>query len=220
MHQAPKVASLRLAVAAGYALGVLSLAYAVVLAVGLFTLPSPGHQIQDPWFTLMEMLILAITPTMVAFTVGLHAVASAERKSFALLSVIFMSMCAVLTCSVHFTVLTLSRQPAFAAAEWTPLVFSFAWPSAAYAVDILAWDVFFPLGALFAALAVQVTGPERLARSLFLGSAGLAFLGLAGVPLANMNIRNIGIIGYVVLFPIAAVQLARIFRRADHQRAA
>lgn len=159
----------------------------------------------------MEILILAIAPTMVAFTVDLHTMAPAERKSFALLGVVFMSMCAVLTCSVHSAVLTLSRQPAFAGTEWAPPVFSSAWPSVVYALDILAWDVFFPLGALFTAFAVQVTGHQRLARGLLFGSAGLAFLGLAGVPLANMNIRNIGIIEYVVLLPIAAVLLAGSF---------
>ena len=41
----------------------------------------------------------------------------------------------------------------------------------------------------------------------------LAFIGLAGIPLENMNIRNIGIIGYVVLFPVAAVLLALLSRR-------
>ena len=217
MRQTTKPVSIRLVVTAGHALAALCLVYAAVLAVGLLTLPSADQQIQNPWFTLMEILILAIAPTMVAFTVGLHAFASAERKPFAMLSVVFMSMCAVLTCSVHFAVLTLSRQPAFAAAEWAPLALSFAWPSVVYALDILAWDIFFPLGALFAAFAVQATGPGRLARSLLFGSAGLAFIGLAGAPLANMYIRNIGIIGYVVLFPIAAVLLAGTFKRARSQ---
>ncbi len=218
MRKATKPASLFLAAATGHALAALCMAYAVVLAVGLLTLPSLDHPIQNPWFTVMEILILGIAPMMVAVTVGVHGFASAEYKSFALLGVVFMSMCAVLTCSVHFAVLTLSRQPEFAAAEWEPLVFSFTWPSVVYALDILAWDFFFPIGAMFAALAVRVTGPERLARGLLFGSSGLAFLGLAGVPLANMNIRNIGIIGYVVLFPIAAVMLSVAFKHGDSRR--
>ena len=52
---------------------------------------------------------------------------------------------------VHFCVLTLSRQPEFVGRPWESLVFTFAWPSVVYAVDILAWDVFFPLSVLFAA---------------------------------------------------------------------
>ncbi len=124
-----------------------------------------------------------------------------------------MSMCAVVTCCVHFAVLTLSREPTFTAATWTPLVFAFQWPSVVYALDILAWDLFFPLAALSAAGAVHGVGLAGLARGLLLGSAALAFVGLAGIPMVNMNIRNIGIIGYVVLFPIAAVMLAIVFKR-------
>ena len=47
-----------------------------------------------------------------------------------------------LTCTVHFVILTLSRQPEFAEQSWLPLVLSFKWPSVVYALDILGWDVF------------------------------------------------------------------------------
>jgi hypothetical protein len=210
----------RFGVIAGAAVAVLCLVYASVLSVGLLTLPSPGHQIQQPWFTLMETLIVAISPAMVALTVALHSWAPQERRSLALASVAFMSMCAVVTCAVHFAILTLSRQSAFTGQAWSRLVFSFQWPSLAYALDILAWDVFFPLAALFAAAAVQGPGLARATRQLLLASSVLAFSGLAGVPLANMQLRNIGIIGYAVLFPIAATMLALLFRRASGQSAA
>lgn len=213
LHQAFTTTSSRLGVAAGAAVAVLCLAYAVVLAAGLLTLPSPDQQIQDPWFTIMELLIIAIAPVMVAYTVALHDWVPLGRKSTALLSVVFMSMCAVVTCSVHFAVLFLSREPAFADALWSGLVFSFTWPSVAYALDILAWDFFFPLAALFAALSVQGTELSGLVRWLLFASAGLAFVGLLGLPLANMSVRNIGIIGYTVLFPIAAALSAVLFCR-------
>jgi hypothetical protein len=38
--------------------------------------------------------------------------------------------------------------------------------------------------------------------------------------MVNMNIRNIGIIGYVVLFPIATVMLAIVFKREAARGAA
>ena len=205
---------------AGIAVAVLCVAYAAVLAVGLHTLPSPDQPIENPWFTLMELLILAIAPAMVAFTVGLHAWAPSERKALALLGVLFMSMCAVVTCSVHFAVLSLSRTPSFSNLDGSALVFSFRWPSVVYALDILAWDFFFPLAALFAALAVPGAGRARLAKGLLFASAALAFAGLAGVPLDNMSIRNIGIVGYVVLFPMASVLLASVFRSAPGGSAA
>ena len=104
----------RIAIAAAIAVALLCLVYAAVLAVGLLSLPSSQHQIQDPWFTLREVLIMAIAPAMVVFTVGLHAHAMPADKPFAAAACAFMAMCAVLTCSVHFSVLTLSRAPGFA----------------------------------------------------------------------------------------------------------
>jgi hypothetical protein len=209
-----------LGVVTGTAVAVLCLAYAVVLSVGLLTLPSSDQQIQDPWFTIMELLIIGIAPVMLAFTVALHAWVPPSRKAIALLSVVFMSMCAVVTCSVHFAVLFLSREPAFTADVWARLVFSFTWPSVAYALDILAWDVFFPLAALFSALCIQGAGLAGLVRGLLLASAGFALFGLLGVPLANMSVRNIGIVGYAVLFPTAAALSAVVFYRAGGQSAA
>jgi hypothetical protein len=162
----------------------------------------------------MEILIIGISPSMVALTVALHAWAPMGRKSLALASVAFMSMSAAVTCTLHFAILSLGSQPAFAGEPWARLVFSFEWPSIAYALDILAWDVFFPLAALFAAATVQGAGLASMVRGLLFASAALAFLGLAGVALANMQVRNIGIIGYAVLFPIAAALLAKLFREA------
>lgn len=207
-------ASLRMGALAGLAVAVLSLAYAVILALGLLTLPAPDQPIQNPWFTLLELLILAISPAMVALMVAFHARAPAEGKAMAVLGIVFMGMCAVLTCSVHFAVLTLSPRPAFAAGDWPSLVFAFRWPSVVYALDILAWDVFFPLAALCAACSVRGAGLVAVVRGLLFASAGFAFAGLAGVPLADMNVRNIGILGYAVLFPIAAALSALVFRRA------
>ena len=214
MPDAPAPIARRIGVAAGVAVALLCLAYASVLTAGLVTLPSPDQQIQEPWFTLMEVLIITIAPAMITLTVALHAWAPKQRKSLALAAVAFMSMCAVITCGVHFAVLTLSGQPAFAGREWATMVFSFEWPSVAYALDILAWDFFFPLAALFAAATIQGAGLAAAVRRLLFASAALAFIGLVGVPLASMQIRNIGIIGYAVLFPIAAAFMAGLFHQS------
>ena len=52
---------------------------------------------------------------------------------------------------------------AFAGQSWLPLFLSFKWPSVAYALDILAWDVFFAFSMFFAA---PVFGGSRLAASI------------------------------------------------------
>ena len=206
-----------LGVASGSAVALLCMAYAVVLALGLLLLPSPDQQIQQPWFFLMELLILGIAPAMVAVSVGIHAWAPAADKALALASVAFMSMSAVLTCAVHFCILALGSQPAFASEPWAHRVFSFEWPSIAYALDILAWDFFFPLGAYFAGLAVHGEGLQRKIRYGLFASAALAFLGLLGVPMANMQVRNVGIIGYAFVYPVACGLLAALFYRTRNQ---
>lgn len=203
----------RIGVAAAGAVAFLCLCYAMVLALGLLSLPSPTHQIQEPWFTFMELLIVLIAPAMVVLMLALHAWVSEPYRVFAMGAIAFMSMCAALTCAVHFAILTLSRQPAFGGQAWAREVFAFRWPSVAYALDILAWDLFFPIAALFAARSIQGPGLARVVRCLMYLSAALAFVALAGVPLANMQVRNIGIIGYAVLFPVAAALMVRIFRR-------
>jgi hypothetical protein len=44
---------------------VLSVGYGVPLAVGLLTLETPDSPIAEPWFSLVEVLILLSTPMMV-----------------------------------------------------------------------------------------------------------------------------------------------------------
>lgn len=185
--------------------------YAAVTITGLATLPSPDVQIQDPWFTLMELLILLMIPSLVVLGAALHHWVPTEKRVFSLASLIFLSGLVVVTALVHFPVLTLSRLPAFTG---YPQVFSFTWPSVVYAADILAWDVFFPLMALAAAAALPWTGPARMAGWLLIASAILAFFGLLGVPFADMRIRNIGIVGYALVYPAALVPLAIAFRRS------
>lgn len=203
----------------GATVAALSVAYVAVLAIGVATLPSPEHPIQQPWITLMELLILGIAPAMVLLAVAVHAVAVPAHKPLVLAGVLFFVMCAALTCAVHLCILLLARHPAFAAEPWQALVFGFRWPSVVYTLDILAWDIFFPFGALLLACGVSGGGLAGRARGLLVASAVLAFAGLVGVPLANMQLRNIGIVGYAVLFPVAAAILALVFHRARRPHA-
>jgi hypothetical protein len=190
----------------------LSVVYAIPLTVGLLTLPSKGAPIANPWFSMMEVLILLSAPFMVTLSVCIHLLAPAARRPFSLASLVFMGMAAVVTCSVHLTILTLSHQPAIANLPWTPSLLSFTWPSVPYALDILAWDFFFPLSVLLAAI---VFGGSRLTnaiRVLLFVSGLVSLVGLFGPALGNMDIRSIGIVGYAVVFPIAVVLMARLFR--------
>ena len=153
----------RLGIVSAVAVVVLLLAYALTLSIGLLTLESPQQPIGDPMFSILEILIILIMPAMVALMVAVHAWAPERVKSLSLTAVVFMGLLATVTCSLHFVILTLSQQAAFADQPWWPLIMSFTWPSVAYAVDILAWDIFFPLSMLFAA---PVFGGRRLANDV------------------------------------------------------
>ncbi len=204
----------RLGLIAAVTTAVLIVAYAVTLAFGFASLASPDQQIGDPMFTILEVLILALMPAMVALMVAVHAWAPARLKALSMTSLVFTALLAVITCGLHFVVLTLSRQEVFTDQSWLPLVLSFKWPSVVYALDILAWDVFFALAVLFAA---PLFGGSRLARwvrAVLTTSGVLALAGLAGVVTGDMQLRNIGIVGYVGVFLVAAVLLGVLFRRA------
>jgi hypothetical protein len=197
----------------------LMVVYAITLVAGLVSLQSPQQPIGNPLFAILEILIILMMPFMVALMVAVHAWASPQTKTFSLMALVFMAVIAGLTCSVHFVILTVSRQAAFAGQSWLPLFLEFRWPSVVYALDILAWDVFFPLSVLSAA---PVFGGSRLATSirvLLIASGVLALGGLSGVIVGDMQLRNIGIVGYVGVFPVAAVLLAILFYRATPEAA-
>ena len=110
-------------------------------------------------------------------------------------------------------ILTVVCQPAFRDIPWLPLLLSFKWPSVSYALDILAWDVFFPLSVLFAAPVFSGGRLAKLIRALLIVSGVLALGGLSGVIIGDMRLRNIGVLGYVGVFPVVAVLLTILFHR-------
>src|SRR5215216_2829947 len=138
---------------------------------------------------------------------------------FGLRSVIFMSLLAGVTCSLHFCILTLSRQHEFTGQSWLPLVLSFEWPSVAYALDILAWDIFFALSMLFAAPAFSGSRLAAWICVLMIASGVLSLASLSGVVAGDMQLRNIGIVGYVEVFLVVAALLAVLFYRTTPQEA-
>jgi hypothetical protein len=207
--------SRRLGLYAAIATALLIVAYAITLSIGLASLKSPHDQIGEPMFTMLEILIIAMMPAMVAVMVAVHAWAPAKVKSLSLIAVIFMSLVAALTCTLHFTVLTISHQPVFAEQPWASLFFSFTWPSLAYAIDITAWDIFFPISILFAAMVFSGSRLANWVRWTMVVSGILSFAGLLGVAYSNMQLRNIGIVGYVGIFLVADVLLVFLFQEQE-----
>jgi hypothetical protein len=204
---------------AAWSVFALSVVYAVTTILGLLSLKSPQDPIGDPYFTIMELLKILLAPLLVVTMVAVHAYAPREVKAYSLIALVFMVIMAGITSSLHFVILTVSRQIEAAGLTTASLFFSFKWPSVAYALDILAWDWFFALSILFAALAFIRAGLETATRYVMIVCGVLSLVGLLGVPLAIMNVeywfnvRNIGVIGYALVSPAAFLLLGIIFGR-------
>ena len=199
----------RLGISSAVATAVLIVIYDITLVAGLLTLPSQDDPIGDPLFTILEILIILMTPVMVALMVAVHAWTAPETKTFSLLGLVFMVLFAGLTSSVHFVILTLGHQPQYAGLPWL----EFRWPSVVYALDIMAWDVLFALAVFSVAPVFRGSRLTTWTRALMIASGVLAVGGLSGVVANDMQLRNIGIIGYALVFPAASTLIAILFHR-------
>lgn len=199
-----------------FALFFLGIIYIVITTIGLLSLKSQLDPISDPWFSMMEILILIMAPLMAVLMAEIHAYASLDVKVLSLIALIFMSIVACITCGVHFLVLFVSRQiQALTGLEWLSYIFSFKWPSVIYALDILAWDLFFALAMFFAAPVFKGDRLKSTVRVLMIVSGVLCLAGLLGPIFGNMLIRDIGIVGYGVVFPFICLLLVKVFNQAE-----
>lgn len=173
--------------------------YALVTAAGLVRLPGPAEQIGQPYFALMECLILLNAPLMAISLAAVHYTVEHRYKIFSLVSVCCSFMMTAITSGVHFVIIashgTYTKE--------YPSLFSFKWPSAVYALDILAWDWFYALAMLFGAVVFRHGRLQRSIQAVMLISGLFSLTGLAGVASGNMQVRNAGIIGYGVAGPFA-----------------
>lgn len=205
--------------AAAWSVFVLGVVYALVTALGFLSLESPQDPIGDPYITIMRLLIIPLAALYVVTMVTVHAYARPAVKVYSLIALVFMIVLATITTSVHFVGLTVGPRLEATGLSWVPLVVSFEWPSIVYALDILAWDWFFALSILFVVPVFR--GGSRLERwvwILLLVSGLLSLAGLIGVPLSDMQVRNIGVVGYAVVAPVAFLLIGIVFGRTQPLR--
>ena len=203
----------RLGVISAIVVIILLIVYSITLIIGFMSLKSQSDQIGDPMFSILEILIITMMPAIVVLFVSLYAWTPENVKIFSLISLIFMSLLAGVTMSLHFVILSVSRHYMFSKLEWIPLFTSFTWPSVAYALDILAWDVLYSLSMLFGALSFSGSRLKLWIRISMVTSGVLALAGLSGVVVGDMMLRNIGIVGYVPVFLVVLVLFTLLFCR-------
>lgn len=191
--------------------------YAATTLLGLLSIKSPLDPIGDPFFTLMEILTLLIAPLMAISMIAVHFHASKDDKAYSLTALLFMFIMAGITSCVHFVILSVGRHPFVDEIPGISFFIAFRWPSVVYALDILAWDWFFALSVLFAAPVFRGERLEKTVRTLMIIAGLLSLAGLIGVPFRNMQIRNIGIIGYAVAGPVIFLLIGMILGRYKQQ---
>lgn len=196
-------AGTRLGHRASLGLVAVGIAYALALAAGIAR-HGFDEPIADPVLAVMEVLTLLSAPLLVALTAAIHDRAPSGRKVFGVLAVAFAALCAGTTSAVHFIELTAARQMGGG---------GIVWPSRAYAAELLAWDVFLGLALVFAAFAFEREAPGRPARRALLACGALCLAGTVGPLLGEMRLQLVGVAGYAVVLPIAALLLARLFAR-------
>jgi cytochrome bd-type quinol oxidase subunit 2 len=79
----------RLGVTSAVVIVTLGISYLACLVIGLASLPSPQDPIADPWFTALELLILAMMPFMVTLMISVHAWSARANKVQSMAAVVF-----------------------------------------------------------------------------------------------------------------------------------
>ena len=185
----------------------LGLIYALVLVLGLFSLKESTDPIGNPYVSVMEIIIIMMTPFMLLLSSGLYFIEGNKHKFTNFMSVVFMIIASCITSSVHITVLSINNHLGSRELPWFQQFFSWEWPSVVYALDILAWDFFFALSIL-CLVPIYYKKNNSITISLLLAGI-LSLVGLIGPVISDMQFRLIGVFGYAGLFPIACFLMGK-----------
>jgi len=181
----------------------LGLIYTVVLVLGLASLKQPTDPIGNPYVSIMEVIIILMTPFMTLLAASIYLNSEEKLKITNFMSVLFMTIASCITSGVHIVVLSINNHAGAAELPWFRQFFAWEWPSVVYALDILAWDLFFALAIL---CLVPNYRKKNRAISILLSLTGiLSLVGLIGPVISDMQFRLIGVFGYAGLFPVACV---------------
>ena len=188
-------------------------AYAVTMVAGFAVMGNLSKPLEDPYLALMEVLILVMAPVLVLLAVVIHACAPDGTKTYSMTALGWMLLLAGFTMTVHLVQLTVVRRINPGAIHGFQYLFNWHWPSVLYGVDIVAWDIFFGLALLFAAPVFHAAGQMAVRNGLLIAGA-MCLAGVIGPAVNHIALRQIGIIGYAIVWPIVCVPLSKAFRHA------
>ena len=189
----------------------IEVAYVAVFVAGFASIRDTSKPLPDPYLAIAEILILMMAPILVCLMLAIHQCAPKHAKPFTQVALGWMFAAAAFTTVVHFVQLTVARHIDSATFPGYAGIFGWQWPSTFYAIDIVAWDVFFGLALLFAVPAFTHRSDATLVRRGLILSGSLSLIGLVG-PFANvLGLRTIGIVGYTIVFGLTCLPLSRTF---------
>ena len=149
---------------------------------------------------------------------AVHECAPRHAKPFTRVALGWTLAAAAFTTVVHFVQLTVARHISSATFPGSASIFGWKWPSTFYAIDIVAWDVFFGLALLFAVPAFAGRIDAIWVRRGLILSGSMCLIGLVG-PFANMlGLRTIGIVGYTIVFGLTCLPLSQTFLKTPPSR--
>src|SRR5512143_1649666 len=88
-HEGFTAAHRRLGRSASFVVYSLVVVYTVTMILGFLSLKSPLDQIGDPYFTLMEILMLLMVPPMIISMIAVHAYANQDAKPYSSVALVF-----------------------------------------------------------------------------------------------------------------------------------
>ncbi len=156
----------------------LAVLYAVYIAT-LFAGGVASGVPVEPYLAAAEVLTALSGVLQVALFATVFRCAPDEARLSALMALLWMVVMAALTITVHVVQLTAGRQIDPAAMPDYRFIFGWTWPSLLYAIELVAWHLFFGLALLFAAPAFGGSGPAIAARTGLLAAGALCLVGLA-----------------------------------------
>jgi hypothetical protein len=194
-----------------YVFFTLSLAYVPAMGAGFIANGSLSAPIRDPYLAIMELLILPLAVSIVVVFAVVHAYAGSSGRALSLAGLALGTLAAGITICVHLVLLTVGREADATTLPGYDALFSWRWPSVVYALDVAAWDLCLGCALISAAFAFLGDGLSAFVRRGLLLSGALCLAGLLGAALGNMDVRNIGIVGYALVLPVVVLGMARLF---------
>ena len=170
--------------------------------------------LNEPYLAIAEVITLVGAPLLILLMVAIHECAPQSAKVFSLTALGWIVLLAGSTIIVHFVNLTLWRQISIQQKIDYVRFLGWEWPSMMFAIELVAWHLFFGLSMFFAAFAFKGLGQERFVKKGLHIISLLCIIGLIGPLVGDLKWRLTGIFGYGILFPIISAHIASVFKNA------